>query len=79
MCGWGRELTGQLLCASLLPELVEPTKQHFRRLFKGPCIGHTTGVVPVSDRNFQPFEVLDLPICMADGADGLLHIINTGA
>jgi hypothetical protein len=72
----GVELTGQLLCGSLCPELIMPTKRHFRLLFDGPCIGHTEGNVPIPDRGFKSFDVLDLPIRMNVGNDALLHVLG---
>lgn len=58
----GRDLTGELLCESLMPDLVEPSKRHFAELRYGSRIGHTTGYVPVPGREFIAFNVLDLPL-----------------
>lgn len=75
----GRDMTGELLCASLAPELVEPSKRHFAELRYGVQIGHTTGYVPVPGRESTPFNVLDLPLLDGQGEVGFfLHGLVVG-
>ena len=51
-----------MLCASLSPELIEPSKRRFAALRYGLRIEHTTGRVPVPGREIIAFNVLDLPL-----------------
>ena len=75
----GRDLTGELLCESLMPDLVEPSKRHFAELRYGSRIGHTTGYVPVPGREFIAFNVLDLPLWDAHSQVGFfLHGLVVG-
>ena len=75
----GRDLTGELLCESLMPDLLELSKRHFAELRYGSRIGHTTGYVPVPGREFIAFRVLDLPLWDAHSQVGFfLHGLVVG-
>ncbi len=58
----GVDLTHKYLCEAIDESLVAETKQHFKDLISGPHIGHTSGFAPTTNRDFIPFDVLDLPL-----------------
>lgn len=72
---FARDLTGELLIASMVPEQIEGTRHHFMSLVNGPKLGLATGWVPAEGRGFMRFEVLDLPLVGSDGAvSHFLHV-----
>lgn len=68
------DLTGKLLAQSLSPEQAPRTKAHFKQLVEGPFIGLGTGHVPMKNRDFIRFEVLDLPL--VDDSGNLSHFLH---
>lgn len=70
-----RDLTGELLIASMMSEQALETARHFKRLVDGPMIGFAKGRVPVNNRTFLRFEVVDLPLANANGdVSHFLHV-----
>lgn len=64
---FSRDLTGDCIIESLDPGVAPYVKRHFATLMQGPCIGHAKGYVPLPDRKFIPFNVIDLPMGPPDG------------
>ncbi len=74
---FAQELTGKLLCEAMEPDRTVDTKRHFDKLVNGPYIGWTKREVPIPDRSFKKFEVLDLPLANKNGVvAGFLHVLG---
>lgn len=71
---FGQELTGKPLCASLLPDQRDASRQHFLKLREGPFVGHGRGKVPVANLDHMDFNVIDLPL--ADNGHDVSHFLH---
>lgn len=71
---FARDLTGQLLAASMRGDQYHAILAHFRRCCDGPMIGCVSGNVPVAGRDFVAFQVVDLPL--ADDTGEVTHFLH---
>lgn len=71
---FGRDLTGENLLGSIVPEQVSEAKQHFKKLVEGPMLGVSAGRVPFAGRGFREFDVLHLPL--ADHENAVSHCLH---
>jgi len=59
---FGHDYTGAFICETMAAGHIDSLKKHFQLLVDGPMIGWVKGQLPLEERDYLPFEVIDLPL-----------------